>query len=273
MITDLPPRMLLGLDRLYNRPTSFRRGRGAFTRLMRWSIANLGFEPPLIHLESGEVFEYSPEIAFDVLPRDLVLKGVFEPRATAKIHELMRRDCVFVDVGANIGYFSILAAKWIGPGGSVIAFEPVDAIHRLLCKNISLNQIDNVTALKLACFSYTGQMAMTQTGDSAKSHLATKGEASTQTVSVTTLDDFFAQRRVNRIDCLKIDAEGSDFEVIKGARRIIEDFRPAILLETDHFGRFGSSKADVLKHFDSLDYSVTEMPGEHSLDWLCLPHR
>src|SRR5206468_8925293 len=58
---------------------------------------------------------------------------------------------------------------------------------------------------------------------------------------------------------------------IKGARRIIEDFRPAILLETDHLGRFGSSKADVLKHFDSLDYSVTEMPGEHSLDWLCLP--
>ncbi len=144
--------MLLGLDRLYNRHTSFRRGRDAFTRLMLWSIANLGFEPPLIHLESGEVFEYSPEIAFDVLARELVLKGVFEPRETAKIHELMRRDCVFVDVGANIGYFSILAAKWIGPGGSVIAFEPVDAIHRLLCKNISLNQIDNVTPLKLACF-------------------------------------------------------------------------------------------------------------------------
>jgi hypothetical protein len=116
-------------------------------------------------------------------------------------------------------------------------------------------------------------MAMTQTEDSAKSHLATKGEAITQTVSVTTLDDFFAQRRVNRIDCLKIDTEGSDFEVIIGARRIIEDFRPAILLETDLLGRFGSSKADVLKHFDNLDYSVTEIPGEHSLDWLCLPHR
>src|SRR5207253_7858645 len=92
-------------------------------------------------------------------------------------------------------------------------------------------------------------------------------------VSLITLDQFVEQRKIGRIDCIKIDAEGSDFEVVKGARHTIEQRKPAIILETDHLGRFGSSKAEVARFLEVLDYSVSEIKLEHTTDFVCLPKR
>jgi Methyltransferase FkbM domain len=76
---------------------------------------------------------------------------------------------------------------------------------------------------------------------------------------------------IERIDCIKIDAEGSDFEIIKGARSTIEKFRPVIMLETDNLARFAGSKSDVISFLERLGYFTSEFKFDHSIDLLCMP--
>jgi FkbM family methyltransferase len=237
-----------------------------------WGAKNLGFKPPVFRLRSGVAFEYSPAMATDVIIRELLINDVFEPHQSEVIRNLLPKDGMFFDVGANIGYFSILGARVVGVGGHVFAFEPVDAIYTLLSKNIELNAVNNIIMpVKLACFSTSGEMTMIQSEEPSKSHLSYSEGTNTDKVSVTTLDDFVEQRGISRIDCIKIDAEGADLEVIRGGRRTIERCRPAVILETDHLGRFGSSRLDVSRFFESLDYSISEIKCDHSSDLLCLP--
>jgi FkbM family methyltransferase len=272
MLRTVIPKLILELGRLYNRHTNFRRGRRAHSRLICWGIKNLGFRPPVIRLKCGMVFEYSPEVAFDVLPSDLVLNGEFEPRETRVLREFLPQDGVFIDVGANIGYFSILAAKWVGPNGRVFAFEPVTAIYKVLSRNIALNTLQHVVSpLRLACFSSFGEMSMKRSIDSGKSHLIRAAESNDEVVSLTTVDHFVEQNKISRIDCIKIDAEGSDLEVLKGCKRVIARFRPPIIIETDNLERFGGSAADVREFFYEAGYSISEMKIDHSLDFVCLP--
>jgi FkbM family methyltransferase len=269
MTNRLIPHLLLDADRLYSR-TSFRRGHGAIRRLIRWAILNCGLNPPLIDSTSGAVFEYAPEIVFDVVARELITKGSFEPEQTERLRTILQPNAVFVDVGANIGYFTVLASKWVRPSGQVFAFEPVPSTYHRLSKNMALNNSHNVSAFNLACFSRCGFMSMTVTVDSAKSHLSAESNQNAQ-VQMTTLDEFFKERPVRRLDCLKIDTEGADFEVLKGATEIIKRFRPAIILELDHIWRFGSSKHDVEQYLEGSGYSIAEIRADHSTDLVCLP--
>lgn len=111
------PRLLLAVERQYNRHTSFPRGRYACSRMISWGVRHLGFTAPLLRLESGIVFEYSPFCTFDTLVRDLLLTGSFEPSQTDLIRRLLAVGGVFIDVGAHIGYYSIIGATSVGPTG------------------------------------------------------------------------------------------------------------------------------------------------------------
>jgi FkbM family methyltransferase len=264
--------LLMQLDRAYSRYTSFPRGRGAFGRIFRWGAKHCGFRSPVFRLSSGVAFEYSPLVHLDVLVRDLLIRDVFEPDQTKTLRKFLPEGGVFFDVGANLGYFSILGATWVGHKGHVFAFEPYSPIHALLNRNVKLNGVCGiVTSLKLGCFSSSGEMAMELGNDTGKTHLSESKIGMVEMVSLITLDEFVEQHAVKRIDCIKIDAEGSDFEIIKGARSTIEKFRPVIMLETDNLGRFGGSKSNVISFFERLDYSLSELKCDHSIDLLCIP--
>jgi len=107
--------------------------------------------------------------------------------------------------------------------------------------------------------------------DTGKTHLSESKNGMVEMVSLITLDEFVEQPAIERIDCIKIDAEGSDFEIIKGARNTIEKFRPVIMLEADHLARFSGSKSDVKSFFNRVGYSNSEFKCEHSIDLLYIP--
>src|SRR5262245_19453749 len=129
----LVPKLLLEFERLYNTHTSFPRFQFACSRIIAWGERYLGFETPLLHLGSGVIVEYSSLVAGDVIIRDLLLTGSFEPKQTEIIKGLLPKGGIFVDVGANVGYFSIVGATAVGPSGRVYAFEPVEETYKLLC--------------------------------------------------------------------------------------------------------------------------------------------
>lgn len=181
--------------------------------------------------------------------RRLREEGVWEPYETALLLELLRPGDVFVDVGANIGYFSVLAASVVGEQGAVFAFEPDPANYYLLEANAALNNLQHrITSVKAALSDEAGQGQLFLSADNLGDHQVYAGEESRPSVPITLYQGSqFLQRRLQRLDVLKVDTQGSEFQVIAGllplllklprAPRIIVELTPHALRQAGASGR------------------------------------
>lgn len=134
---------------------------------------------------------------------------------------------VFVDVGANIGYFTKLASELVGARGKVLAFEPMPSALRLLRMNTA--GLSNVIVYPVALSDRTGSATFYVRKKGDTSSLSPDGDATPVPVTVATLDEQLAGER--RIDVMKIDVEGSELEVLRGGRRTIRQHRPIVYFE------------------------------------------
>ncbi|VAW76873.1 hypothetical protein MNBD_GAMMA15-2631 [hydrothermal vent metagenome] len=256
--------LLTGLT-VYRKISPFRRGEGFFYMLLG-VCDKLGLAPPLIPAPEGLNFEYRKEVVL----HDLYRFGAFEEMQTAALKKYTPAGGVFVDVGANVGYFAALASRWVGDSGQVFAFEPIPDTSRNLVSNLALNDCRNVQVFFDACSDQSGTAAMKIGKQSGWSHISAGGEGDIQVTTIT-LDEFLEKRNLERMDVLKIDTEGADLKVIFGARRSIERFRPVVLMETDHIGDFGHSLEDVESFFSDLGYKTELMQDDNSCDLLAIP--
>jgi FkbM family methyltransferase len=168
-----------------------------------------------------------------VLTRDLslgpwlMLDGTWENEITAIFETLVRPGMTVVEVGANVGYFTLLAAKLVGPRGRVHAFEPDPEVCELLRDNVEINGYDDRVRVRRAA---VGEAAGRATFHAATRHrgngslipaLNQLGDASAEIrafeVELTALDAC----EIERLDLLKVDAEGSEARVFRGAARTI----------------------------------------------------
>jgi FkbM family methyltransferase len=168
----------------------------------------------------------------------LYVCGSFEPNEFAFLDGVLRRGMVFVDVGANDGYYTLFAARRVGSTGRVVAVEPSTRERTNLQHNLERNRLDNVSIVPAALGAAPG---------SADLHLATGAHAghntlgsfahdgvvaeSLERVKVETLDDTVARLGLKRVDFVKIDVEGAEASVIAGARGVAAAMRPLMLLE------------------------------------------
>ena len=149
--------------------------------------------------------------------------------------QLVTEGATVVEVGANIGSHSIALAKAVGPAGRLIAIEPQRVIHQHLSASIALNALTNVECHWAGCGSEPGEMAVPPVNYMANQmqnfggvSLVAKGEG--ERVPIVRLDDLMAGRRTSLI---KIDVEGMEAEVLRGATRVIADCRPILYVEND----------------------------------------
>ena len=155
----------------------------------------------------------------------------------------IRPGDICLDVGANIGVYSVLMAKWAGPSGNIHAFEPVDHIRRKLKLNIRLNGFSNVTVNPIALGEKEGFVSMNQVKEG-----QFRGGTSTLTqnenvlemcsdkfesvqVSLKTVDSYIAESKLERIDFAKIDIEGYEINFLLGAEQLLTEHRPIIVME------------------------------------------
>jgi FkbM family methyltransferase len=136
----------------------------------------------------------------------------------------LQKGMVFVDVGSNIGSHTLNAARLVGSTGSVFAFEADPDTYNLLVKNIEFNNLTNVTVKRTCVSDQVGTVSFYKHRDSAKSSIVDRGEKLSLTLPAEMLDNLIPIN--TKIDILKVDVEGAELNVLRGARRIFLDQRP-----------------------------------------------
>jgi FkbM family methyltransferase len=172
----------------------------------------------------------------DRVCENICRQGHFEPDLTFAIIALLREAETFVDVGAHVGYFSLLARHIVGPGGKVVAFEPTPRTRAITLRNA--RPFDNLTVEPLAAWSSRTTIAFNDFGrryaaynsyTAARLRKATlRGEVIR--VEATDLDSYFEARGIVP-SFIKIDAESAEMKVLQGLVKTMQDYGPVISLE------------------------------------------
>lgn len=190
--------------------------------------------------------------------------GLHEYEDMAFVLHALRRDDLFVDVGANVGSYTVLAAK--AAAANTVAFEPIDSAFRVLRDNIALNAIgDRVDAKQVCVGAEAGVVTMTRHFDSSNHvvHERDVGNDAAQ-VPVTTLDRALDGRSPFMI---KLDVEGYELAALRGASRTLADpTLQCLLIEMGHNGLYGHTDAAMVELVRSHGFSrFAYMPAERRL--------
>ena len=174
---------------------------------------------------------------------------------------------VVYDLGANVGYYTLLSAVLVGPRGRVFAFEPLPRNLEFLRRHLSLNRIDNATVIEAAVADRSGTARFEEDASTSKGRIGAQGGLEVRSIA---LDELVARERMPRPDLFKIDIEGGEFLALQGARRILTESHPVIFLST-HSGKVHK---ECLAFLESLGYRIVPIdrrPLERSRDVLATP--
>lgn len=181
--------------------------------------------------------------------------GSYEYRKRRAFERRVAPGSVVFDIGANVGFYTLLASVLVGPQGRVFAFEPLPANLRYLRRHLDLNQAANVTVLDVAVADHRGTARFDPGPSPSMAHLAGQGALTVRTVS---LDELIASGEVPVPHHIKIDVEGAEFLVLNGAGCLLASSHPTLYLATDT-GRLHQQCCDLL---GSLDYHLEPIDAE-----------
>lgn len=199
-------------------------------------------------------------------------EGEPEPNTVAWFLKNIKSDWVVIDAGAHIGYYSLLFAH-LARKGRVYAFEASPVTLEKMLINFGHNGAP--WRIEPIC------MALGDTvGVDMEEALSFSGQGTQQMQTIftepfdfTTIDRFCSKRRLARLDLIKIDVDGWDLEVLYGARKAINGYRPAIVVEVGDMLPFhGHTERDVSAFVEEIKYTATVL-DEHPGNWLLLPRK
>jgi FkbM family methyltransferase len=192
------------------------------------------------------------------------VRGEPEIATQQALVERLRPGMIFYDLGANIGYFSLLAARLVGAGGRVYSFEPDAEVAARLRRNIELNESSNITVVEAGVWSANTTVCFVPSDASSpergtgKFLVGQDRAAGTQTRCVA-LDDFV--QSASPPDAIKCDVEGAELEALRGAKVLLETQRPWMICEMH------SKENDRMarEFFGHLGYDVQSLDVNHVL--------
>lgn len=191
--------------------------------------------------------------------------GTYEyPTQNALKHYIKPGDTIY-DIGANIGFFTVMCAKLTSPTGHVYAFEPVHETEEKLKRNIDLNKLNNVTILEKAVSDHSGKSELRLNKYCGATSLVEipivsrlKGIAIVEVVSI---DELIDQKVLIPPDLVKIDVEGAEFDVLHGMEQTIRTLKPIIICEIDDKNKesFMYKQEEINSFMGLLDYNTRRL--------------
>ena len=212
---------------------------------------------------------FDGDLQLDVSLRDEVaihyaLQREYEPEVSRFIRRALRPGMVVFDVGANIGHFTLLAAKRVGAAGQVHAFEPAKSECDKLAANVALNGFGNVVVNRVAVCEQSGQVALQTLTDGLGLYNTLgrpfrSGEFASVMVPCTSLDDYVRERQIGRVDLIKIDIEGAEINALTGAAQLLSrDDAPVIVCEFSDPAAtgMGHSTRELRREIEALGFRI-----------------
>jgi FkbM family methyltransferase len=185
----------------------------------------------------------------------------------ARLPELLKSGDVFVDAGANFGVYSLLSARLVGVGGRVFAFEPIPQICELLRTNALRNNLAALKVMDLALAEHMGTASLALHADSGRSSLRPMKDDVVSSIEVrtSTLDQEIDPSVV--VSVIKLDVEGFELSVLRGASRILRESRPLILFENnpDALSEASASTEMLVQELRGFGYEIYEWGPEEKL--------
>ena len=267
----------VGTIRLWNQLWPFKMGKEVPSRLLA-RATNLGLVRPIW-------FEFRPGLWMRLDIRELVqetllLEGVWEPKTTRYVCDALSPGAVFLDIGANAGYFSLLASRCVGESGRVLAVEPNPAMVKQLRQNKERNCLTNIAITEAACSDsvevldlYIGNPYNTGNSSLSRDNLAWTKSVK---VTCTTVDLLVEKYGLHRVDLVKIDVEGAELQVLRGMSTTLKHLRPKIITELSAslLEGFSVTLDTVQEYFRALGYTVSPLEKDcmgRTTNYLCVP--
>lgn len=190
------------------------------------------------------------------------------------LDRILKPGMVAFDVGSNLGEIGLCASRRVGQTGKVFCFEPMNDLFESLVENIRINEVSNITAVNIGLSSQEGKMAIFRSpgpfrDGSIHDGLGTLYPTTTRNiqagvVEVQRVDKFCQDNRIDRIDVLKIDVEGSELDVLRGASNSLKMFQPHVIIEvqSETSAASGSAPSEILDMLRSYGYALYHI-GRH----------
>jgi FkbM family methyltransferase len=236
-----------------------------------------------VKLPDGEhpmLFDLDPERPNEEIVLGFLKGGrLYEPDVAAVFLRAIRTGDTVLDVGANIGIFSVLAARLTGADGCVVGFEPAPANRERLAANLALNGIANVIMVEQPASDRMGTVTFHLNSDNAgghslwnparhPDHQKSREEPRSIVMTTTTIDAEMARLRLAPPRLIKIDTEGAEHRVLAGAVKLLMEFKvPYVVAELHEFGlsQMGSSQAELRAFMANLGYDTFLLYADGSL--------
>jgi FkbM family methyltransferase len=229
-------RSYLRFESAWQRNYHWKRGSGIPRRLEPLMFRFVLF-PIRVEIEPGVNLLLDPH---DLLMRILWETGRYEPENWQAISDNLSSGAVLLDVGAHLGYYSIKGAVKVGKSGQVVAFEPNPKTLKLLRDNVAASHAANVIIEPIACTDreqmltlYEGAEDNTGTASLSRENAKyfTISPPKEFSVRGRSIDDVVRELALQRVDAVKVDVEGAEFYVLRGAKETLRRFHPALVVE------------------------------------------
>jgi len=220
-------------------------------------------EEMIVTVTSGVKLVWSPQDRGGPAAR-VICNGDYEPEETELLLAFAERGSVFIDVGANVGWYALnMARQWGGQGLKIYAFEPITSNYTQLRRNIEINDLaDVIKVFPVALGEADGGARFfipeDMPGGASIVELHPSMASRQEVCPVATLDAVLADEGVGRVDILKCDVEGAEFNVLKGAKGVLARDRPVLLLELlrKYSKAFGYHPNDVFRYLAAMGYEA-----------------
>jgi FkbM family methyltransferase len=200
---------------------------------------------------------------------------IYEPDTCGLLTTVLREGDTFVDVGTHVGFFSTLAASIVGDSGRVVSFEPEERNFKQLQEHVSINGFSNVDPVCAAVGAEETVAEFWVNSDNDGGHALwdvglhgfnekSRSTVMRRSVPVTTLDSHFAKRGATPPKLIKIDAEGCELQVLRGAEGLLRRRVPYVVLEINHFAleQMGTSETALRAYMTDLGYETNALHPE-----------